>query len=174
MGTSNETQYTDIKEIQFENSRFLPEVVKLLDEGHTVTLRLKGFSMRPFLENNRDKALITKAKKIHIGDAVLAEIAPKQYVLHRIVNIKGNQVTLLGDGNLCVETCKVDDVKGFVIGFYRKGRNKLDRTDGKKWRLYSKVWMTLRPIRRYLLAAYRHIWIKLLVLFNQKLNHKRI
>ena len=45
-------------EIQFANADFLPEVVKMLNEGHTVTLRLRGFSMRPFLENDRDKALL--------------------------------------------------------------------------------------------------------------------
>lgn len=37
-------------EIQFANAEFLPEVVKMLNEGHTVTLRLRGYSMRPFLE----------------------------------------------------------------------------------------------------------------------------
>ena len=40
----------------FSNAQLLPEVVKMLNEGHTVTLPLKGYSMRPFLENGRDKA----------------------------------------------------------------------------------------------------------------------
>ena len=31
-----------ITEIQFPNAEFLPEVVKMLNEGHTVTLRLRG------------------------------------------------------------------------------------------------------------------------------------
>ena len=47
------------------------------------------------------------------------------------------------------------------MGFYRKGRARLDRTNGFKWGLYSVVWMSLRPVRRYLLAAYRRIWLKL-------------
>ncbi len=37
----------------------------------------------------------------------------------------------------------------------------MDRTDGWKWKTYSWVWMRLRPIRRYLLAFYRRIWLKL-------------
>lgn len=149
------------KELQIENRKFLPEVIKLLNEGHTVTLLLKGFSMRPFLENNRDKALLTKAKDIQVGDAVLAETAPKHYVLHRIIKIQGETVTLRGDGNLGTEVCHVNDVHGYVIGFYRKGRTKLDKTNGFKWRTYSHIWMALYPIRRYLLAAYRRIWIPL-------------
>ena len=150
-----------ITEVKMANSVLLPEIVRLLNEGHTVTLRLRGFSMRPFLEDGRDKALLTKAVSPKVGDPVLAEIEPKHFVLHRIISIQGDNVVLRGDGNLGVEHCKLDDVKGAVIGFYRKGRNKLDRTDGKKWRTYSWIWTRLYPIRRYLLAFYRRIWLRL-------------
>ena len=92
---------------------------------------------------------------------MLAEIAPKQYVLHRIIDISGDRVTLRGDGNLSVEYCRIGDVKATAIGFYRKGREKLDSTKGRKWRIYSYVWTRLFPIRRYLLAFYRRIWLKL-------------
>lgn len=149
-----------IKEIKFKNSQFMPEVVRLLDEGHTVTLKLKGFSMRPFLEDGRDKALLIKATTIRRGDAVLAEVSKGVYVLHRIVRIKGEDVTLRGDGNLGVEHCKKSDVKGFAIGFYRKGRTTIDKTNQLKWIAYSFVWCGLLPIRRYLLALYRRIWIR--------------
>ena len=144
---------SDIKTIQMANAVLLPEVVRLLEEGHTVTLPLRGYSMRPFLENGRDKALLRKPESINVGDAVLAEIAPKHFVLHRIVSIKGDHVTLRGDGNLGVEHCRLGDVKATVIGFYRKGRKQLDSTDGRKWRIYSWVWTRLLPLRRYLLFA---------------------
>ena len=150
-----------VREIKLSNAEFLPEIVKLLDEGHTVTLRLRGFSMRPFLEDNRDKALMTKATNPKVGDPVLAEIEPKHFVLHRIVRIDGDQVTLRGDGNLGCEYCTLADVKASIIGFYRKGRTTLDRTDGWKWRTYSFIWTRLYPIRRYLLAFYRRIWLRL-------------
>lgn len=152
---------TETNKVQFENAIFLPEIVKMLNEGHTVTLTLRGNSMRPFLEDCRDKALFVKPSTIAVGDPVLAEIAPKHFVLHRIVAINGEAVTLLGDGNLLTEHCKKKDIVGAVIGFYRKGRNTLDRTDGWKWRCYSYVWTSLRPIRRYLLGIYRRIWIPL-------------
>lgn len=150
-----------VREIKLSNAEFLPEIVKLLDEGHTVTLRLRGFSMRPFLEDNRDKALMTKATNPKVGDPVLAEIEPKHFVLHRIVRIDGDQVTLRGDGNLGCEYCTLADVKASIIGFYRKGRTTLDRTDGWKWRTYSFIWTRLYPIRRHLLAFYRRVWLRL-------------
>ena len=144
---------SDIKTIQMANAVLLPEVVRLLEEGHTVTLPLRGYSMRPFLENGRDKALLRKPESINVGDAVLAEIAPKHFVLHRIVSIKGDHVTLRGDGNLGVEHCRLGDVKATAVGFYRKGREQLDSTDDRKWRIYSWVWTRLLPLRRYLLFA---------------------
>ena len=150
-----------INEVQFPNAILLPEIVKMLNEGHTVTLRLKGFSMRPFLEDGRDKALLTKPVNPKVGDPVLAEVGLKHFVLHRIISIQGEDVILRGDGNLGTEQCKLKDVQGAVIGFYRKGRETLDRTDGLKWRIYSCFWTRLFPIRRYLLAFYRRIWLKL-------------
>lgn len=154
-------QIIKITEIQFPNAQFLPEIVKLLDEGHTVTLQLRGFSMRPFLEDKRDKALLAKRAEYHVGEPVLAEINKRQYVLHRIIKIEGEQVTLKGDGNLCTESCNMQDVKAVAVGFYRKGRQTLDRIDGRKWRIYSSIWTALDPCRRYLLAFYRKIWIPL-------------
>ncbi len=152
---------SSIKTVMMANEVLLPEVVRLLNEGHTVTLPLRGYSMRPFLEDGRDNALLKKATDVSVGDAVLAEIAPRHYVLHRIVKIEGQHVTLRGDGNLNVEHCRLSDVKAIAIGFYRKGRKTADSTDGRKWRTYSWMWMRLLPVRRYLLAFYRRIWLKL-------------
>ena len=144
----------------FSNAQLLPEVVKMLNEGHTVTLPLKGYSMRPFLENGRDKALLIKVQHLKKGDPVLAEVRLGHYVLHRIVAIHSNRVVLCGDGNLANEYCRQEDVRASVIGFYRKGRTTLDRIDGCKWRIYSMIWVNLRPFRRILLSVYRRFWIK--------------
>ncbi len=146
--------HTDrIKTLQMANALLLPEVVRLLEEGHTVTLPLRGFSMRPFLEDGRDKALLKLPEAIRVGDAVLAEIAPGHFVLHRIVDITGECVTLRGDGNLGIEQCRLSDVRATAIGFYRKGRETLDSTSSLKWRVYSWWWTRLLPLRRYLLFA---------------------
>ena len=138
---------------QVANEVFLPQVIAMLHEGHTATIPLRGRSMRPFLEDGRDKALLQLCDMVEKGDAVLAEISKGRFVLHRIVRIDGNQVTLRGDGNLSDERCTLGDIRAKAIGFYRKGREKLDSTDGRKWRIYSWWWTRLYPIRRYLLFA---------------------
>jgi hypothetical protein len=147
------------REIQISNAELFPHIIALLEEGHTVNLKLRGFSMRPFLEDKRDTAVMKKAEEAVCGEPVLAEIAPGRYVLHRIIEIDGDNITLLGDGNLTVEHCQKSDIKAQIVGFYRKGRTTMDTLQGRKWRTYSRVWMFLRPIRRYLLGIYRR-WVK--------------
>ena len=137
------------------NEVLLPQVVEMHNEGHTVTLALRGRSMRPFLEDGRDKALLVAVKEPpRVGDAVLAEISKGHYVLHRIVQIEGERVTLRGDGNLGTESCRIEDIRALATAFFRKGRNEPDSVKGWKWRIYSWLWMRLLPVRRYLLFAF--------------------
>lgn len=140
-----------ITTIQIANDIFLPQVVKLLEEGHTATLPLRGRSMRPFLEDGRDKALLKIVSHYKVGDAVLAEISKGHFVLHRIIAIDKDLVVLRGDGNLSNEYCRVENICAKAIGFYRKGHTKLDSTNDMKWRIYSWWWTRLYPVRRYLL-----------------------
>lgn len=144
-----------INTIHINNAALLPEVIRCINSGHTVTLPLRGISMRPFLEDGRDKALLTSPERVAVGDVVLAETTPAHYVLHRIVKIDNGKVTLLGDGNLTAEHCDISDLKAKATGFYRKGRATADYTNDMKWHVYSWWWTRLLPIRRYLLWIYR-------------------
>ena len=130
--SQNNSQTTNI---HLSNKQFFPEIIRLIREGHTATINLYGYSMRAFLENERD-------------------------VLHRIISIKGNKVTLRGDGNYLCEYCTISDIRASVIGFYRKGRKTIDYTNHWKWKTYSFFWTRLFPIRRYLLYIYRKIFLK--------------
>ena len=151
-----------MKPIALPNALFIPEIKRAIDEGHTTTFRVRGYSMRLFLEDRRDKVVLAPCKEVKVGDVVLAEIQKDKYVLHRVIQKEGEHLTLMGDGNVYgTETCNTSNVIGIAIGFLRKGRNVMDTTDGKKWKIYSFFWLRLKPIRRYILAFYRRIWIKI-------------
>ena len=144
--------------IQLPNELFLPQVCELINEGHTVSICAKGYSMRPFIENNRDVAVLGGTNIYKVGDVVLAEITPGHFVLHRIDAINGDTIRLRGDGNYpSTETCKITDLRAIMRAVERKG--KTWSTDGKVWRTYSWIWTRLLPIRRYLLAIYRLLWL---------------
>ena len=138
------------------NAAFIPEVINMVNEGHTVTIPLRGYSMRPFLEDRRDKAVLVAASQLCKGDVVLAEIGHGHYVLHRIIKIDGNTITLRGDGNIKEEKCVRENIKAQAIGFYRKNNKTMNSTNSLKWKLYSAAWSRLYPIRRYLLFIYRY------------------
>lgn len=145
--------------IQIPNEIIIPEVIKRVNEGYTVTLPLSGYSMRPYLEHLRDKALLTAAPEdLKVGDVVLAEIRPQTWALHRIVKIEGDDITIYGDGNYSPEYVKRNDITCKAIGFYRKGSRRLDSVETLSYRFYWHSWVRLRPIRRYLLLVWR-LWL---------------
>lgn len=154
---------TPDRNISKPNRQFIPEVSEWLRRGHTVTFRVHGRSMRPFLDNGRDQVILASPTPglLKRGDVVLAEIRPHHYVLHRIIRRNGDNLTLKGDGNpYQIEQCRANDVVGIATGFLRKGRTVPDLVSGRKWRFYSSLWMALDPIRRYLLAIYRRTFLK--------------
>lgn len=149
-------EQTATRKMRMANSILIPEIIRMIEEGHSVTLPLRGYSMRPFLEDGRDKALLAKPEnQLKEGDVVLAEVAPLHFVLHRIIRISGEDIVLRGDGNIADEHCQSENIKAIATAFYRKGRPAADSVDGRKWRIYSWWWMRLYPVRRYLLFIYR-------------------
>ena len=50
-----------------DNSIFLPQVVRLIEEGHSATIIARGDSMRPFIEDGRDKLVLGKADSIKVA-----------------------------------------------------------------------------------------------------------
>ena len=143
-----------MRTVEIPNDILLSHVRQLIAEGHTVTIRVKGVSMRPCLENGRDNVVLAAATTIKKRDVVLAECSPGRYVLHRVIKIKGDTLTLMGDGNLKeTERCRATDVAGVVIALLRGGKRVDCRS--RKWKIYSGIWLTLRPGRRILLAIYR-------------------
>ncbi len=152
------------KTITLPNAQLIPAIKQLIDEGHTATFRVRGRSMRPFLEDCRDKAVMAPPVRdmIKRGDVVLAEISPKLYVLHRVVKREGDSLTLRGDGNVYgTETCKVEDVIGVATGFVRHKKEKLTSVRSLKWRIYSATWPDNSFIRRCLLAFNRLVILRL-------------
>lgn len=144
----------EVHRIEIPNAILLEEVRKAINEGHTATINVKGFSMRPFLENNRDKVMLKACADPRVGTAVLAEIAPQKFVLHRVISKRGNLLTLMGDGNLKgIEMCRTSDIIGEVAVYWRNGKRiDADSPSLKRW---IALWMKMRPVRRYLLFLYK-------------------
>lgn len=133
------------------NEILLGEVTSLLAEGQEVVLLTKGGSMMPFLRSERDSVALRKLEKVEVGDIVLAHLGGGRYVLHRIIAIDGENVTLMGDGNLKgTESCLKSDISGTVVRILKASGKEYVPGKGRWWR-------ALKPFRRYILGVYRRI-----------------
>ena len=135
----------------------IEEAIRLVREGVNVTLPVKGLSMLPFIIGDKDSVILRgPGGVIDVGDVVLAWVDGCRYVVHRIIRIDGDHITLMGDGNLTTEHCTLNDIKARVTHVV----DAKDKTHYlyNRWRMLgAKVWYWLRPIRRYLLAIYRRV-----------------
>lgn len=134
----------------------IEEAIRLVREDVNVTLPVKGLSMQPFIIGGKESVILHRPGLIDVGDVVLAWVDGCRYVVHRIIRIDGDHITLMGDGNLTTEHCALGDIKARVTHVVSADNKKRDLYS--RWRVRAaKLWYWLRPIRRYLLAIYRRI-----------------
>lgn len=140
-----------------EDYPILEEAIRLVGEGISVTMPADGKSMLPFIIGGEESVIMEKAARVRRGDVVLAWVDDHRYVIHRIIAITGNHVTLMGDGNRAGrEHCLLTDIKARVTHVVDKQGHK--RFLYTWWRnIGARCWYLLLPIRRYLLAIYRRI-----------------
>lgn len=140
-----------------DDKTIIEEAIRLVDDGVYVTLPVNGTSMLPFIIGGKERVVLGQPTSFVVGDVVLAWVDGCRYVVHRILSIDGDQVVLMGDGNIRgVEHCLRQDVKARVSHVVdEKGQRYNLYTP---WRVYaSRLWTALRPFRRYLLFIIKRV-----------------
>lgn len=139
------------------DNEIIEEAIRLVNEGVSVTLPVNGNSMLPFIIGGKESVILQKPEQLKFGDVVLAWADGYRYVVHRIIHIDGDNVTLMGDGNLIgTEHCTLNDIK--AIATHVVDAKERTHYIYNRWRKSAaKIWYWLRPMRRYLLAIYRRL-----------------
>lgn len=114
-------------------------------EGKSVRVAVNGQSMLPFF---RSGSTITmrpvREEDIRKYNVVMAD-AEHAFVVHRIIEVGDDIVTLLGDGNIYgTEQVTRDKIYGVV-------------DCSPRHLFFAKIWLWLRPVRRFPLAIFRRI-----------------
>ena len=145
------------------DNEIIRNAIQLVNEGMRVTFPVKGYSMLPFIIGSKESVDLVKPENLQVGHVVLAWVEGCLYVVHRIIRIDGDQVTLMGDGNVGVtEHCLLGDIKARVT--HVVSADNKERDLHKRWRmLAARLWYWVRPVRRYLLAIRK----KCVLLFGQ-------
>lgn len=124
----------------------------MLEIDDEMSFLTKGASMRPMLREHKDIAVITSLQKeLKKGDVVLYHRDTSDaFVLHRIVDIKNENLVIRGDNNFFLETdIKAEDIIGILKGFFRNGRY-FDCEKSRIYKLYV-LWIHKSyPIRCFL------------------------
>lgn len=130
-----------------DNEILLGEICSLLSQGKRVKLRAKGNSMRPFIHGGEDTLVLAQRNPLRKGDVVLARIDGKRYVAHRIVEMRQDRVTLMGDANLYeTEECRLSDIFGTVESIIRNGKEHIIMSPYARFR--AQTWRFFLPLRR--------------------------
>ena len=142
------------------NNDVIAGVITALETVPRVILPVRGISMLPFIIGDVDSVELVKPGLIEVGDVVLAWINGNRYVVHRVIKVDGDNVQLMGDGNLSGnEFCKISDVVAkaeYVIS--PSGRRAYLYSP---WRVRaSRFWWKIKPVRRWILAIYRRTILK--------------
>ena len=146
-----------MKKVVIANEEMAEEVKRLIGMNHEVIIPVKGNSMLPFIQGDKDLAVLRPASHpLKKWDVVLAHDSRGVLLLHRIIHIAGDELTLMGDSSLNgVETCKASDVIAQLETVKRKDNQWSCNT--RSARTKAAMWYYLRPLRRYLLAIYRRL-----------------
>ena len=88
------------------DEQIIQEAVRLVQDGVSVTFPVKGRSMIPFIFGGRESVILQKTGSLQRGQVVLAQVGTDRYVVHRIIKVEADRITLMGDGNTCgTESC---------------------------------------------------------------------
>lgn len=141
-------------------NEFIAVAEEQLRQGKSVKLLADGASMFPFIRGGKDVAEIfplAKEDSMHLWNAYLFKNQGK-YVIHRFIEEKQGKLTMMGDGNIGkIETIKREDVVGILKNIYTPD-GKIKNCCSKYWQRKGRIWHSMLPMRRYLLALYRRLY----------------
>ena len=123
---------------------------KYLSEHGRVISSNVGVSMLPLLRQGKDLFFIEKkgAERCRVGDVVLYR-RKRQYVLHRVIEVRPEDYVILGDNCYVKEYgIKDSDIIAIMTSFIRNGRE--HSVNELAYKIYSFVWLKLAPIRIFL------------------------
>lgn len=128
------SEYTSIKEILSETGIYT---------GLTV-----GCSMEPLLHEKKDNIIVVKPDgRLKKYDVALYVTERGKYIMHRVIKVEEDHYVIMGDNLLKKEYVTDDMICGKLAGFYKNGKKYIDCEESKLYKLYSRIWVAIIPIK---------------------------
>lgn len=123
-------------------------IKKALDETGTYTGLTRGNSMEPLLHQGKDNIIVVKNKeRLKKYDIPVYLMPSGKYIMHRIIDVKEDYYIIMGDNCKDKEIVTDDMICGVLVGFYKNGKHYVDLNKSVLYKLYSRLWVALVPIK---------------------------
>ena len=124
------------------------DILKLLEEGKTIQIMPKGFSMHPLLVPGRDSAILrpVRDEDVRRGQVLLFRGKGELLTLHRVWKVTKKGVYFVGDNQVRIEgPIPREKIYATMCGYVRKGKEH----DTKEffYTCITGIWLFLRPVR---------------------------
>lgn len=146
--------------IEFEKIKYarmksiVPLIQSVISDGHEAKIRVTGNSMYPTLVDRRDTVTLSAIDKIKVGDVLLYLRENGDYVLHRVIGKKGENLSFAGDNELAREyPVKASQCIAKMTGFIRNGKEYNCKTN-TKYRIIAFLWTRLFCMRSLLVKIF--------------------
>ena len=139
-----------------------PYIEESLKNNCDVRITVTGYSMYPLLRNRKDSVILGKPpKKLKKYDIVFYKREDGSYILHRILKIKDNLLSMAGDNEIELEyPIKPEQIIGVTTHYIKSGKKY--STKNLIYKLYVIIWAWLFP--------HRHKLMPKLIMLNQKIK----
>ncbi len=149
MNRINSKKSQNKNELVISNAEMLGLIEELLEQGKKVRLTIKGNSMKPLLRDGLDQVEISipDEREIIKGAIVLFRYG-NDFLLHRVISRKENQIFLRGDNVFqSIETVNTEQVIGIVRKIIYLGGQRI-KSSTFRWKILSTCWLLLKPACR--------------------------
>lgn len=125
----------------------LPLLRERLAAGQVVRyLPFRGVSMLPMLRQGKDAVELSPLPdKLKKYDLPVYQYPNGKVVMHRVVDVKDDHYICLGDNLVKQETIYPQQLIGLVTAF-KRGNRRIE-VDALSYRIYTRVWLWLFPVR---------------------------
>ncbi len=127
------------------------DYISLIKENGQLVFTPGGTSMNPILRHHQCPVIIKAADdrtKLKKYDIPFYRRDNGQFVLHRIIGKNKDGFICCGDGQTAPEYgVREDMIFGILVGYY-KGDKYIDVKRNTRYKIYSRFWVAIRPIRR--------------------------
>lgn len=131
-----------------EGEELMNLVRERLAAGQTVRyLPFCGISMLPMLRQGKDSVELSPLpQKLKKYDIPVYQYPSGKYVMHRVIVVRDDHYICRGDNLMEPETIYPDQLIG-VVSAFKRGEKRI-AVDNPCYRIYSRLWCLIFPVRK--------------------------